>query len=152
MHQDPAATATYISASELRWTQGIGRAGVPNGIGLGWVHLNQPDDPTMIIEKTGGGAGYTTYIALNPARHIGIFVAATQNLHAGPEVFRGSNDLLIYLAGLTPCRVIPWTLLAEENHSDVQVRDASLQQHNKTAPQSRLTRQITHTSVAAAVQ
>jgi D-alanyl-D-alanine-carboxypeptidase/D-alanyl-D-alanine-endopeptidase len=152
MHQDPAATATYISASELRWTQGIGRAGIPNGIGLGWVHLNQPDDPTMIIEKTGGGAGYTTYIALNPARHIGIFVAATQDLHAGPVVFRGSNDLLIYLAGLTPSPSDSLEVAGEENHSDVQVRDASLQQHNKNAPQSRLTRQITHTSVAAAVR
>jgi serine-type D-Ala-D-Ala carboxypeptidase/endopeptidase len=152
MHQDPAATATYISASELRWTQGIGRAGVPSGIGLGWVHLNQPDDPTMIIEKTGGGAGYTTYIALNPARHIGIFVAATQDLHAGPAVFRGSNDLLIYLAGLTPSPSDSLEVAGEENHSDVQVRDASLQQHNKNAPQSRLTRPITHTSVAAAVQ
>jgi D-alanyl-D-alanine-carboxypeptidase/D-alanyl-D-alanine-endopeptidase len=152
MHQDPAATATYISASELHWTQGIGRAGVPSGIGLGWVHLNQPDDPTMIIEKTGGGAGYTTYIALNPARHIGIFVAATQDLHAGPAVFRGSNDLLIFLAGLTPSPSDSLEVAGEENHSDVQVRDASLQQHNKNAPQSRLTRRITHTSVAAAVQ
>jgi serine-type D-Ala-D-Ala carboxypeptidase/endopeptidase len=152
MHQDPAATATYIPASELRWTQGIGRAGVPSGIGLGWVHLNQPDDPTMIIEKTGGGAGYTTYIALNPARHIGIFVAATQDLHAGPAVFRGSNDLLIYLAGLTPSPSDSLEVAGDENHSDVQVRDASLQQHNKNAPQSRLTRRITHTSVAAAVQ
>ena len=152
VHQDPAATATYIPASELRWTQGIGRAGVPNGIGLGWVHLNQPDDPTMIIEKTGGGAGYTTYIALNPARHTGIFVAATQNLHAGPAVFRGSNDLLIYLAGLTPAPGDSMDLAGEENHSDVEVRDATLHQHNKNAPRPRLTRQITHTSVAVAVQ
>src|SRR3984885_3964340 len=134
MHQDPAATATYIPASELRWTQGIGRAGVPIGIGLGWVHLNQPDDPAMIIEKTGGGAGYTTYIALNPTRHIGIFVAATQNLHAGPEVFRESNDLLIYLAGLTPALGDSMDLAGEENHSDVLVRDATLHQHNKNAP------------------
>jgi serine-type D-Ala-D-Ala carboxypeptidase/endopeptidase len=152
MHQDPAATATYIPASELRWTQGIGRAGVPNGIGLGWVHLNQPDDPTMIIEKTGGGAGYTTYIALNPARHIGIFVAATQDLHAGPAVFRGSNDLLIYLAGLTTSPSDSLELAGEMNHADVELRDASLQQHNKNAPRSHLTRQVTHTSVAAAVQ
>jgi len=152
VHQDPAATATYIPASELRWTQGIGRAGVPNGIGLGWVHLNQPDDPTMIIEKTGGGAGYTTYIALNPARHTGIFFAATQNLHAGPAVFRGSNDLLIYLAGLTPAPGDSMDLAGEENHSDVEVRDATLHQHNKNAPRPRLTRQITHTSVAVAVQ
>ena len=152
MHQDPAATATYIAASELRWTQGIGRAGVPNGIGLGWVHLNQPDDPTMIIEKTGGGAGYTTYIALNPARHIGIFVAATQDLHAGPAVFRGSNDLLIYLAGLTPSPSDSLDLAGEENHSDVELRDATVRQHTKNAPRPRLTGQITHTSVAAAVQ
>src|SRR6202050_1673698 len=102
MHQDPAATATYIPASELRWTQGLGRAGVPNAIGLGWVHLNQPDDPTMIIEKTGGGAGYTTYIALSPRRHTGIFVAATDGRHQGANIFNGSNDLLVYLAGITP--------------------------------------------------
>jgi D-alanyl-D-alanine-carboxypeptidase/D-alanyl-D-alanine-endopeptidase len=150
MHQDPAATATYIPASQLRWMQGIGRAGVPNGIGLGWVHLNQPDDPATIIEKTGGGAGYTTYIALNPERHIGIFVAATQNLHGGPEVFRGSNDLLIYLAGLSPVPGDSMELAAQDTRSDVQMHDASLQQHNKSAPRPHLTKQITHTSVAAA--
>jgi D-alanyl-D-alanine-carboxypeptidase/D-alanyl-D-alanine-endopeptidase len=146
VHQDPAATATYIQASELRWMQGVGRAGAPSGIGLGWVHLNQPDDPTMIIEKTGGGAGYTTYIALNPARHIGIFVAATQNLHGGPEVFRESNDLLIYLAGLTPTPNDSLELAAQANHSDVPVSDA----HNKNTSRSRLARQFTHTSVVAA--
>ena len=48
---------------------GLAHAGVPTGIGLGWVHINQPDDPAMIIEKTGGGASYTTYIALVPAAH-----------------------------------------------------------------------------------
>ena len=152
VHQDPAATATYIPASELRWTQGVGRAGVPNGIGLGWVHLNQPDDPTTIIEKTGGGAGYTTYIALSPAHHIGIFVAATQDLHAGPVVFRESNDLLIYLAGVTPLPHSSMELAAEENRSDPQLSDATLNPHNKNGPRPRLTRQMTHTSVAAAVQ
>ena len=152
MHQDPAATATYIPASELRWTQGLGRAGVPNGIGLGWVHINQPDDPTMIIEKTGGGAGYNTYIALNPARHIGIFVAATEGRHAGVDFFRGSNDLLIYLAGLAPVPGDSLELTAEENHSDVQVRDATLHKHHKNADRPRPTRQIARTSVVAAGQ
>jgi D-alanyl-D-alanine-carboxypeptidase/D-alanyl-D-alanine-endopeptidase len=142
VHQDPAATATYIPASELRWTQGIGRAGAASGIGLGWVHLNPPDDPTAIIEKTGGGAGYTTYIALNPASHIGIFVAATQNLHAGPVVFRGSNDLLNYLAGLTPTPSDSLELASAGNHSEVPVRDAALHKH--------AARQITRTSVVAA--
>jgi D-alanyl-D-alanine-carboxypeptidase/D-alanyl-D-alanine-endopeptidase len=152
VHQDPAATATYIPASELRWTQGVGRAGVPTGIGLGWVHISQADDPTTIIEKTGGGAGFTTYIALNPERHIGIFVAATEERHAGPEIFRGSNDLLMYLAGLSPVPGDSMELAAGEIHSDVQVRDAALHQQHKNAPGPRPTRRITQTSVIAAAQ
>ena len=142
VHQDPAATATYIPSSELRWTQGIGRAGTPTGIGLGWVHLNQPDDPTAIIEKTGGGAGFTTYIALNPARHIGIFVAATEERHAGPEIFRESNDLLTYLAGLSPVTGDSMELAAEENRSDV----------HKAAAAPHPTRPMPRTSVIAAAQ
>jgi D-alanyl-D-alanine-carboxypeptidase/D-alanyl-D-alanine-endopeptidase len=149
MHHDPAATATYIPSSELRWTQGLGHAGVPNGIGLGWVHINQPDDPTMIIEKTGGGAGYTTYIALNPGRHIGIFVAATEGRHAGTDIFRESNDLLTYLAGLTPVPGDSMELAAEEKRPDVQVRDATLHKHHRHAERPRPTRQIARTSVVA---
>jgi D-alanyl-D-alanine-carboxypeptidase/D-alanyl-D-alanine-endopeptidase len=152
VHQDPAATATYIASSDLRWTQGVGRAGVPTGIGLGWVHLNQPDDPAAIIEKTGGGAGFTTYIALNPASHIGIFVAATEERHAGPEIFRESNDLLTYLAGLTPLPGASLELAADVNHSDGRVRDAALRQQHKDAGAQHSTRQMTRTSVIAAAQ
>jgi D-alanyl-D-alanine-carboxypeptidase/D-alanyl-D-alanine-endopeptidase len=130
----------------------MGRAGVPNGIGLGWVHLNQPDDPNMIIEKTGGGAGYTTYIALNPGRHIGLFVAATEGRHGGPDIFRESNDLLLYLAGLTPVPGDPMELAAQENRSDAQVREATLHKHHKHAERPSPTRQIARTSVVAAGQ
>jgi D-alanyl-D-alanine-carboxypeptidase/D-alanyl-D-alanine-endopeptidase len=152
VHQDPSATATYIAAKQLRWTQGMGRAGIPNGIGLGWVHLNEPEDPAMIIEKTGGGAGYNTYIALNPARHIGIFVAATEGRHEGAKIFQGSNDLLLYLAGLTPAPGDSLELAAEENHPDAQVRDATLHKHHKNADHPRATKQIARTSVVAAGQ
>ena len=150
VHQDPAATATYIEASQLRWTQGLGHAGVPDGIGLGWVHTNQADDSTTIIEKTGGGAGFTTYIALDPGRHIGIFVAATEGRHEGANIFRESNDLLVYLAGLSPVPGASMDLAANEHRSDVQVRDAAL--HQKNAERARLARQIARTSVLAAVQ
>jgi D-alanyl-D-alanine-carboxypeptidase/D-alanyl-D-alanine-endopeptidase len=152
MHQDPAATATYIQASQLRWTQGLGHAGIPNGIGLGWVHLSQPDDPAMIIEKTGGGAGYTTYIALNPGRHIGIFVAATEGRHEGANIFRESNDLLTYLAGLPPVPGGSMEIAADENHSDVQVRDAAVHTHHQHVDRARVARQIARSSVLAAVQ
>jgi serine-type D-Ala-D-Ala carboxypeptidase/endopeptidase len=152
VHQDPAATATYIQASQLRWTQGMGRAGVPNGIGLGWVHINQPDDATMIIEKTGGGAGFTTYIALNPGHHIGIFVAATEGRHEATNIFNESNDLLVYLAGLTSVPGDSLELAAKENGSDAQVGDATQHKDHKNAERQRLARQITRTSVIAVVQ
>jgi serine-type D-Ala-D-Ala carboxypeptidase/endopeptidase len=147
MHQDPAATATYIQASQLRWTQGLGHAGVPNGIGLGWVQINQPDNPATIIEKTGGGAGYTTYIALNPERHIGLFVAATEGRHEGANIFRESNDLLVYLAGLTSVPGDSMELAADGSHTDVPAPKATVHKHHKHA-----TRQIARTSVIAAVR
>jgi D-alanyl-D-alanine-carboxypeptidase/D-alanyl-D-alanine-endopeptidase len=157
VHQDPAATATYIQSSDLRWTQGLGRAGVPNGIGLGWVRINQLDDPGLndrgtIIEKTGGGAGFTTYIALNPRRHIGIFVAAADGRHVGADIFRGSNDLLVYLAGLTPVLGESDDLAGESHRSEVAVRDATVHKHHKNAERPRLTRQIRRTSAGTAGQ
>jgi serine-type D-Ala-D-Ala carboxypeptidase/endopeptidase len=146
VHQDPAATATYIQASELRWAQGLGRAGIPSGIGLGWVHINAADDPTMIVEKTGGGAGFTTYIALSPRRHTGIFVATTEGRHAAANIFSASNDLLVYLAGLTPSLEDTMELAAagKERSSDAQVRDATLHQRRKS--RTPLTKQVARTS------
>jgi D-alanyl-D-alanine-carboxypeptidase/D-alanyl-D-alanine-endopeptidase len=96
----------------------MGRAGVPTGIGLGWVHLNQPEDPDMIIEKTGGGAGYNTYIALSPSRHTGLFVAATDGRHAGVDIFHESNAVLTYLAGATPTPETYMQLAAQDSHPE----------------------------------
>jgi serine-type D-Ala-D-Ala carboxypeptidase/endopeptidase len=152
IHQDPAATATYIPASQLRWTQGLGLAGVPEGIGLGWVHINPPDDPTMIVEKTGGGAGYTTYIALNPGRHIGIFVAATEGRHAGASIFHESNALLTYLAGLTPVPEDSTELATAENRPEAQVREATAHKHHRHAERPHPARQIARANVVAAGQ
>jgi D-alanyl-D-alanine-carboxypeptidase/D-alanyl-D-alanine-endopeptidase len=153
-HQDAAGTAMYIPASELRWAQGLGRAGIPSGLGLGWVYLNQPEDPAGIIEKTGGGAGFTTYIALNSARHVGIFVAATEGRRAGAgsatEIFHGSNGLLAYLAGFTPELNDGLELAATEHHPDPQLHDATLHKHHKTAP--RPTHQVARTTAVATGQ
>ena len=112
----------------------------------GWVHLTQPDDPATIIEKTGGGAGYTTYIALNPARHIGLFVAATEGMHGRGDIFHGSNDILTYLAGITPVPTAPVELAT----ANVHVREAALHKHHRSA--SRLNRQIARNNGVAAGQ
>jgi serine-type D-Ala-D-Ala carboxypeptidase/endopeptidase len=128
--QDPAAQAVYIQASNLVRQQGLDHAGEPTGLGLGWMHLLPPNSPSHIVEKTGGGAGFVTYIAINHARHAAIFFAATDGLsrpkpnrskparpkppmpsqgapNPGVQVehvnlFYAANNLLLTVSGLPP--------------------------------------------------
>jgi len=104
--QADAAHAVYLLASSLKSVSGLSHAGRPSGIGLGWMHLGSNDDVSHIIEKTGGGAGFTTYIAIHPASHTALFVAATDGPpHSGARgfgIFQAANDALLALAGLPP--------------------------------------------------
>jgi D-alanyl-D-alanine-carboxypeptidase/D-alanyl-D-alanine-endopeptidase len=101
-----AAYAVYLLPSSLQSISGLSHAGRPSGIGMGWMHLGANDDIYHIIEKTGGGAGFTTYIAIHPASQTALFVAATDGPpHAGRRgfgLFQGANDALLALAGLPP--------------------------------------------------
>ncbi len=100
------ATEVYVAPASLKGQYGLDHAGRPNGIGLGWMHLGTNEDVWHIIEKTGGGAGFTTYIAIHPASHTALFVAATEGRpHARKEgfnLFTASNNGLLALAGLPP--------------------------------------------------
>ncbi len=104
--QAAAAQAVYLQPSSLRSISGLSHAGRPSGIGLGWMHLDAGDDVFHIIEKTGGGAGFSTYIAIHPASHTALFVAVTDGppraAAPGFELFRASTDGLLAMAGLPP--------------------------------------------------
>ena len=98
--QPAAAQQSYIDPGTLVRATGLNYAGTPTGLGLGWLHLLAPDDPSHLVEKDGGGAGYLTYIALHPASHTGLFVAMTigrNGYHA--NLFKASNDILYKLTG-----------------------------------------------------
>ncbi len=74
------------------------------GIGLGWIEINGNDGDARIVEKTGGGAGFQTYIALNPATHTGVFVAATQGRQTcGSEPVSRDERLADPAGGLAAC-------------------------------------------------
>ncbi len=122
-----AAYAVYLLPSSLRSISGLSHAGRPSGIGMGWMHLGANDDVFHIIEKTGGGAGFTTYIAIHPASHTALFVAATDGPpHAGRRgfgLFQGANDALLALAGLPP--------LAGERAKRIAARRTSHAAHGK---------------------
>lgn len=97
------ALAVYLKPAQLKSVQGLSHAGNPTGIGLGWVQLGDPATPSAIMEKTGGGAGFTTYIALSPSRQTGIFLAATWGKgDATIDFFHEANNLLAALANVPP--------------------------------------------------
>lgn len=103
VHQSGWSTGMYLDPANLRSIQGLGHAGLPDGIGLGWIEINKQYGESRIVEKTGGGAGFQTYIALDPARHAGIFIARTDGRsRGGANMFREANDLLLAMVDLPP--------------------------------------------------
>jgi D-alanyl-D-alanine-carboxypeptidase/D-alanyl-D-alanine-endopeptidase len=101
--QDASAQAVYILPSNLVNQKGLDHAGEPTGVGLGWIHLLPLDSPSHIVEKTGGGVGFQTYIAINHARHTAIFLAATDGpVDTHVNLFNAANKLLLAVTGLPP--------------------------------------------------
>jgi D-alanyl-D-alanine-carboxypeptidase/D-alanyl-D-alanine-endopeptidase len=95
--------AVPLKPAQLKWVQGLSHAGDPTGIGLGWIQLGDPDGPSALVEKTGGGAGFQTYVALSLKRQTGIVLAVTQGKRrAHINVFHEANNLLAALANVPP--------------------------------------------------
>ncbi|HEX3891829.1 MAG TPA: D-alanyl-D-alanine-carboxypeptidase/endopeptidase AmpH [Terracidiphilus sp.] len=101
--QDLAAQSLYIPPASLVSEKGLDHAGKPTGVGLGWIHILPVDSPSHIVEKTGGGAGFSSYIAINHARDTALFVAATDGaVDTHLNLFNAANKLLLAAAGLPP--------------------------------------------------
>lgn len=104
--QPAGALDIFIKPDELKSVQGLSHAGDPTGIGLGWIQLGDPGTPSAIMEKTGGGAGFTTYVALSPQHQTGIFLALTQGTgDAKIDPYYEANNLLAALANVPPLPV-----------------------------------------------
>lgn len=101
--QPPSALAVSLTPSQLKSIQGLSHAGDPTGIGLAWIQIGDPASPSVVLEKTGGGAGFTTYIALSPSRQTGVFLAVTEGKGKWQiDPFREANNLLAELANVPP--------------------------------------------------
>jgi D-alanyl-D-alanine-carboxypeptidase/D-alanyl-D-alanine-endopeptidase len=101
--QPQEAQQVYLRPDQLTRMMGLNYAGDPSGLGLGWVHVLAANDPSHLVEKTGGGAGFLTYIAIHPASHTALFVATTDGRHASHfNLFKASNALLLNLVGAPP--------------------------------------------------
>lgn len=97
------AQAVYLRPAQLVRQTGLDHAGEPTGVGLGWIHILPLDSPSHIVEKTGGGAGFSTYIAISHSRQTAVFMAMTDGLvETHLNVFNATNKLLLQVAGLPP--------------------------------------------------
>src|SRR5438874_9345971 len=102
-HTECLRSGGYILPSHLVSQKGLDHAGEPTGVGLGWIHILSIDSPSHILEKTGGGAGYETYIAINHSCRTAIFLAATDgSVDTHLNLFNAGNKLLLAVAGLPP--------------------------------------------------
>jgi D-alanyl-D-alanine-carboxypeptidase/D-alanyl-D-alanine-endopeptidase len=112
LRQNPAAQAAYLQPADLTSVKGLDHAGDPSGIGLGWIRVGDPSSAGLIVQKTGGGAGFTSYLAMLPAKHMGVFIAMTEGGPWGDarhpyHPFYATNNLLLSLAGLPPMQLPP---------------------------------------------
>jgi D-alanyl-D-alanine-carboxypeptidase/D-alanyl-D-alanine-endopeptidase len=114
---ETSAQAVYLLPSSLVSQKGLDHAGEPTGIGLGWIHLLPAESPSHIVEKTGGGAGFETYIAINDSRSTAIFLAATDGpVYTHVNLFNAANKLLLTVAGLPPLPPPPPKPAAKHQH------------------------------------
>ena len=67
--------AVYWRRDQLAYASGIDHAGQASGVGLAWIEVPASDTHPRLLEKTGGGDGFMTYVVIDPLRRVGLFLA-----------------------------------------------------------------------------
>jgi D-alanyl-D-alanine-carboxypeptidase/D-alanyl-D-alanine-endopeptidase len=70
--------AVYRLRQSLPAAIGFDEAGPMAGLGLGWVTVASEGIRPTLVAKSGGGAGFMSYIAFAPGRGVGLFVAVNR--------------------------------------------------------------------------
>lgn len=70
--------AVYRLRQSMPAALGFDEAAPMEGLGLGWVMVAAQGIQPMLLEKSGGGAGFMSYIGFAPGRDVGVFVAANR--------------------------------------------------------------------------
>lgn len=70
--------AVYRPRQSIPVALGFDEAAPMAGLGLGWVTVAAQGIQPMLVEKTGGGAGFMSYIAFAPGRDVGVFLAVNR--------------------------------------------------------------------------
>lgn len=86
---------------------GMDVPGKADALGLGWVYMAPKEGRPGIIQKTGGGGGFITYMAMVPQHNVGVFVVVTRSaLTRFANMSDGVNELVSELSNNKP-RIVP---------------------------------------------
>ena len=72
------AHAVYRQRQAMTAAIGFDEAGPMDGLALGWVVMAAHGHTPLIMQKSGGGGGFMSYIAFVPGRDVGLFVAVNR--------------------------------------------------------------------------
>jgi len=98
-HVDRLQTMIY-QRSQLTKIEGMDVPGRADALGMGWVYMAPREGRPGIIEKTGGGGGFITYMAMVPQYSVGVFiVVARSNETRFTPMSDGVNNLLTEMIG-----------------------------------------------------
>lgn len=88
--------------SQLTKVDGMDVPGRADALGMGWVYMAPHDGRPGIIEKTGGGGGFITYMAMVPQYSVGVFIVVARSAETRfTPMSDGANNLLTELIGNT---------------------------------------------------
>lgn len=86
--------------NQLTKVEGMDVPGRADALGMGWVYMAPREGRPGIIEKTGGGGGFITYMAMVPQYSVGVFiVVARSNETRFTPMSDGVNNLLTEMIG-----------------------------------------------------
>ena len=98
----------YVRRDALASAIGLDHAGPASGVGLAWIEQDASPGRPRLLEKTGGGGGFLTYVVIDPVHRAAVFVGfnnvSGRRLGAVAEA---ADELVILLATEPDSIVIP---------------------------------------------
>lgn len=94
--------SVYFRREQLASASGLDHAGLANGVGLAWIEQDASPGRPRILEKTGGGDGFLTYVVIDPVRRVGVFVGFNNASGHRLEAVAEAADQLVFLLGTEP--------------------------------------------------
>ncbi len=94
--------AVYVRRQQLKTAAGLDHAGPANGIGLAWIEQDASPGRPRILEKTGGGDGFLTYVVIDPLHRAGVFVGFNNVSGHRLGAVAEAADQLVFLLGTEP--------------------------------------------------